>query len=94
MLTRTHEDDSLFFPTRPDLQAAATTRLAASGEVGADFAGLREPVDRARWLAVAREAAGAAQTAVDAYAADNRRSYTGDTGAGGEASLLGSSDGP
>lgn len=32
VLTRTHEDDSLFFPTRPDLQAAAATRLAASGE--------------------------------------------------------------
>ncbi|TAJ54704.1 MAG: tetratricopeptide repeat protein [Nevskiaceae bacterium] len=31
-LTRTYEDDSLFFPTRPDLQAAAATRLAASGE--------------------------------------------------------------
>ncbi|ROH93663.1 hypothetical protein ED208_03835 [Stagnimonas aquatica] len=31
-LTRTREDDSLFFPTRPDLQAAAATRLAASGD--------------------------------------------------------------
>jgi hypothetical protein len=32
VLTRTHEDDSLFFPTRPDLQAAAAARLAATGE--------------------------------------------------------------
>ncbi|MDP3856336.1 MAG: cellulose synthase subunit BcsC-related outer membrane protein [Stagnimonas sp.] len=32
VLTRTREDDSLFFPTRPDLQAAAATRLAASGD--------------------------------------------------------------
>ena len=32
VLTRTREDDSLFFPTRPDLQAAAATRLAATGD--------------------------------------------------------------
>ncbi|MBJ7471916.1 MAG: hypothetical protein JHD16_11475 [Solirubrobacteraceae bacterium] len=44
-------------------------------------------LDRARWLEVAREAAAAAEQAIERFAPDERRGYTGDTGVGGDATL-------
>ncbi len=47
----------------------------------------RMTLDHARWLDVAREAAAAAEAAVDTYAPGDRRGYTGETGAGGDRTL-------
>ena len=44
-------------------------------------------LDHARWLSIAREAAGAAEAAIDAYALEDRSSYTGETGEGGDRTL-------
>lgn len=44
-------------------------------------------LDHARWLDVAREAATAAEAAIDAFPAGERRGYTGETGVGGDRTL-------